>query len=109
MGSIQFIISTPMKYQYNELQWKVQFLFVIRATVIFSRVKMTWYLQVLFLQGCFCAVASTYCLEIAIFLTFSQHSDGSTCNFERQNDRMVEWQKITQNPKHQMAENYPTS
>ena len=44
----------------------------------------------------------------SIFFTFSQHSDGSTCNFEQRNDSMVEWQKFTQNPKHWTAENYPT-
>ena len=88
-----------MKYQYNELQWKVQFLYVIMATVIFSHVRMTCYLQVLFLQGCFSAAANAYCLEIAIWLTFHKHSGGSTCNFEGWNDRMVGWHKFTQNPK----------
>ena len=52
------------------------------ATVIFSHVRMTCYFQVLFLQGCFCAAASAYCLEIALWLTFTKHSDGSNCNFE---------------------------
>ena len=55
----------------------------------------TCHLQVLFFLGCFSAAASTYCLKIAILLTFSQHSDGSTCYFGQQNDRMVEWQKFT--------------
>ena len=64
---------------YNE---RYNFLYVIMATVIFSHVRMTCYFQVLFLQGCFCAAASAYCLEIALWLTFTKHSDGSNCNFE---------------------------
>lgn len=54
---------------------------LIIATVIFSHVNLTCYLQVMFLQGCFCAAASAY-LEIAILLIFRQHSDGPTYNFE---------------------------
>ena len=91
------------------------------AAVIFSHVKMTCYLQVLFLQGCFYAAASTYCLEIPYFLLLVNIlmdqlvilNNGMTAWWNGRSLPKIlntERQKITPHSKRwNVAENYPKS